>query len=274
MGKGSRAGIDENLSKGGTSSRFTATVLVLIPRSKRQSIKSNIPSGLNHTFVHSIHGFRERLSEEVAVTLLPSSGSDDSRRNLIRSVMAQSPHTHIGMFIPTNSLAGTESLPADVTFEWPLDDSFGQQLIRLYLRAYYSATLERYFELNISIQNHQLQTRESRKSSGDDLRRLERSAARTKSLLDHIRSRLTEEDLQGLLTRPDTFRKALEPPNPTVDPSIDDLPDHCPDCTQPWGDWDDARNGFGYRQIAARVWRCQSCGYVVANPSPDGYHVR
>lgn len=46
------------------------------------------------------------------------------------------------------------------------------------------------------------------------------------------------------------------------------VPDQCSECGFVWGAFQGTRYGYGYEQIAARVWRCTRCGYIVKTYDP------
>lgn len=46
------------------------------------------------------------------------------------------------------------------------------------------------------------------------------------------------------------------------------LPDSCPDCGFVWGEFQGDNYGNGYRVLAARVWQCTRCAYILEVPDP------
>lgn len=50
-------------------------------------------------------------------------------------------------------------------------------------------------------------------------------------------------------------------------------PDECPDCGFVWGAYHGHRYGYGYTQLAARVWRCNRCKCIVRHDDPKSKQV-
>ena len=50
-------------------------------------------------------------------------------------------------------------------------------------------------------------------------------------------------------------------------------PDACPNCGFVWGQFQGHRYGYGCEQIAAHIWTCRRCRYVVKSYDPIDRHV-
>lgn len=245
-------------------SSFTAAVHVVEPLADRRrriaALRAKPPL---RTFADA-DAFDRSVSATVAVAVFSLAVPADRIRPSIVRTLSASPHAHVVLLATEGDEWTDVALPRDRLVEPPLD-GFPDLLTRMYLRAYYSAALERFYSLNLAT----IEGRRRRGADADEVAALEATTERVKAYLQRIRAHLRPEDLYELANREVAYRSLTDPPTGGSDPRLWGLPRSCPKCDLDWTAYHGPKLGTGYERIGAHTWRCARCSHVIVNPDPE-----
>lgn len=218
--------------------------------------------------------FSDALSGNIAVVLLSMALSDDRLlKSASRTVQATS-YTRIGLLAGHEENGKDVRGPHDEIFHQSSDrKTFQNRIKRLYVRAYYDATLQRYYTVNLAAQNRKLGLDEETAADDDQLQKLTDSVELLESHLERFRQYLQPGDIEAILTRSERIESMLTDVKKDHDPTVRGLPRGCPNCGLAWDEWHGPRLEAGYEKIGADTWRCTRCSNVIAGDDPDNYRV-
>lgn len=246
-----------------------ATVFLLAGAETRE-VGSLIPDRIEVRTFTDRSSFRRELGGDVAVAMLsvPAGGADPAT---VRRTICESPHARIGLVATDGAQLLDCETPHDEAVVLPDErEEIPAVVKRLYVRAYYAATVQRYYKVCLSIKNREI----SRRANGQDrLSELQETRNLLESYLQRFRRFLTSADFEAMSSREDRLRSLARAAKNDPDPGALDLPDACPDCGLDWTDWHGRRLRNGYERIGAGTWRCTGCGGVIADNDPDTYQV-
>lgn len=246
-----------------------ATVSCLVPDGERRAtLAEAAPSDVDVRVEAHPASFVEDLSGNVAVALLSTDVDDEALVGLVRETLRASEHAQVVLLESAGEVAD-DAVPRDGTYRTPFGDDFESFLKRMYVRAYYAASLQRLFSLNIAVINQRSVVREGDGDAKAELARLEEAVRLVEEYLELFRRYLQPEDWYELAGREETFRPLFRRGVSRFDPRIWGLPKRCPDCGLEWTVHHGGRLGEGYERIGANTWRCTRCSSVIANPDPE-----
>lgn len=246
-----------------------ATVSCLVPDGERRaSLEAAAPGEVDVTVAATPASFVDGLSGNVAVAVLSTGVDDEALVGLVRETLRVSEHAQI-VLVESDGDHTDEAVPRDGTVHTPFGEAFAPYLKRMYVRAYYAASLQRLFSLNIAVINQRSVVREDGEEARAELERLEESVELVEEYLELFRQYLQPEDWYELTDREETFRPLFRRGVSRFDPRIWGLPRRCPDCDLAWTVHHGGRLGEGYERIGANTWRCTRCSSVIANPDPE-----
>lgn len=242
-------------------------------QSQRERFHDLIPGGIECQCFTTPDTFAEAISRSVAVIVLSLDFDESVYRGLIQQTLSTSSHIQIALLATENHRA-TEPIPNDEVFTPPFDpESVKRDVARLYIRAYYSSTLEAFYGLNIEATTYRMQLEHGAGGDPEQLERLETAANVLESHLKQFRDHLTTEDVRELSARDEGIREFLQTPSARFDPAALGLPSACPECGLNWTENDGSQFGDGFERIAANTWRCTRCSHVISNPGSSNQYV-
>lgn len=213
--------------------------------------------------------FEAGVSGEVAVALLEPAHVDTGLERLVKRTIAVSAHARIAFL---GHEEADPDVPRDADFVAPISgDEFATGVERLYVRAHYAATLDRYYSVSMKIRNAELADRDI--VDDDQLDRLRTVRDRSRAYLRQFRAALDGESLASLKSRSDRLKALVAESKPTPDPNSQGLSAACPNCGLDWTEWYGQRLEKGYQKLGANTWQCRECGETIADPSPNNYKV-
>lgn len=255
------------------SPTFSAEVFLLADRDRRSQIDALIPDKLPVRGFGTVESMVEALTGSVALVVVSARLRDRKLEWVVRRTLGTSEHARVVLVAADGTDLLDREVPYDDDFVVPDErDALESAIKHLYVRAYYSATIERYYDVSLSISNYSVR---QGIDDGDreTLRRLKGNRSRLRSYIEQFREFLDPEDFEEMMQREHRFHDLGESANRDSDPGVFGLPDSCPDCGLDWTTWHDNKRGAGYAQIGASTWRCTRCGHVLADNDPDNYRV-
>ncbi|MFB6151011.1 MAG: hypothetical protein ABEJ40_04315 [Haloarculaceae archaeon] len=250
-----------------------AEVFVLADRDCGSKIESAMPGEVPVRTFSNPGEYVGELSGNVAVALLSVAVSEDRLLRVVKRTITASEHARIALFAQGNVELLECDVPSDETFVTPVDrEEFEETIQRLYVRAYYSVTLDRFYRIALAIRNRELKLSAAEQEEDDRLRRLRDSIELMRAYLVKFRGFLGPDDREAMANREDRL-EALADAAKAGDPAAAGLPSACPDCSIAWDEWHGPRLRNGYKRIGADAWRCTRCGSVMANMDPSGYQI-
>lgn len=257
------------------SPTLRADISLLVPRAdRRATVERLIPDRISVRSFTDPDTFVRELNGNVAVAILSLTVSEECLRAVVRRLVAESEHAQIALLADESIDFLDCEIPHDELFVPPLaSEEFIPLIKRVYIRAYYSVTLERVYQLGLSTQYHEMQVQAGESDDDGRLERLEESTKLTKAYLAEFRRYLQPEDFEALSNRGETLHSIASFEEAGSDPSVHGLPDSCPDCGLDWTRNHGPRFGNGYESIGANAWRCTRCSHVIANPGPENHRV-
>ena len=228
---------------------------------EKARVRNLIPSGIDRTIVSNLESFEVQLSKNSAVVVLSLTFDEAEIRRLIHRALTTSKHIQIALFGRQEATA--ETLPHDAHFHPPFDVNAGQQrMARLYIRAYFSSTLEAFYQLNIQALNHEMRD-PGRAEEGARLERIEKSRALLRRHLGEFTSYLDADDIQDLSLSQGDVAESTTALESRFDPRTLGLPPACPECDLTFEEYHGEDLGDGYEKIAAKTYRCTRCSHVI-----------
>lgn len=247
-----------------------AEVILLADRGQRSAVAPLVPDQLPVQWFRTVDAFLLEVSSNVAVVLVSTQFDDEQIATVVKRTLSTSEHARIALVAADAAELLRCEVPHDESFVLPDEqDSLAEAIKRLYVRAYYSVTTERYYKLSLAIKNSEMQP-----GDGNDgkLEQVKRTHERTKQYLQYFRHFLDQDDFDAMKTREHRYHELLDSKD-GVDPSAFNLPDSCPDCTLDWTTWHGPRLRIGYEQIGANTWRCTRCSHLIADNDPEEYKI-
>lgn len=245
----------------------------LLAGPETREVESLIPDRIPVRTFADRSSFRRELGGNVAVAMLsvPAGGADPAT---VRRTISESPHARIGLVATDGEQLLDCETPHDEAVVVPDErDEVPSIVKRLYVRAYYATTVQRYYKVCLSINNREIGQKGDTAADADRLSELQEIRNLLESYLQQFRQFLTSEDFEAMSSREDRLQSLARAAKNNPDPSALDLPDACPGCGLDWTDWHDRRLRNGYERIGAGTWRCTGCGEVIADTDPDNYRV-
>lgn len=218
--------------------------------------------------------FIEALSGKVAVVVIDATVGDEKLREAIVRAIQESAHARIALFATDGAQLLSCEVPHDEAFVFPEEqETFDSEIKRLYVRSYYSATLERYYKVCLSLRTRKVQLPEKEYETSEELQRLRRAMAVLRSHLKQFRRGLKAEDIEAMSNREGRLESLAKRSKNKSSPDAVGLPDACPKCGLDWTEWHGSRLRNGYERIGANTWRCTKCGTIMADNDPDNYRL-
>lgn len=248
-----------------------AEVYVFAGASWCSKVRTAVPDGISVRTFTDVGTFEDDLTGNVAVALLSCAESADRLTATIRQTVAASPHARVALLATPDTRES--DLPRDAEFVVPVDrEAFVERVKRLYVRAHYAVTLDRYYEVSVAIRNFELRADEAAVND-EQLDRLREVRDRSRRYLRQFREYLDPENLSALKSREDRLEALVADSKPTPDPAARGLPESCPECSFDWTTWHGRGLGTGYRELGSNTWQCTNCGETIADSTPSSYRV-
>ncbi|WP_353633779.1 hypothetical protein ABSL23_11010 [Halobacterium sp. NMX12-1] len=248
-----------------------ANVHVLAGPNWCSKIRTVVPDEITVRTFTDADSFDDALTANVAVALLSCAESTNRLQATVRRTVAASPHAHVGL-LATDETRDAD-VPRDVEFVAPVDrEAFAERVKRLYVRAHYAATLDRYYRVSVTIRNLELRTDEAAVDDAE-LDRLRAVRDRSRRYLRQFRAYLDAESLAALKSRGDRLEALVADARTPPDPAARGLPESCPACSFDWTTWHGRGLGAGYRKLGSDTWQCTNCGETLAGATPSSYRV-
>lgn len=258
----------------GTTLSFDAALFVLDPdETRRRRLDEALPDRIPRRLFEAPRTFDSAVSGNVAVAAIALSIPPERVAISVERTLSVSPHAHVVLLADEEGEVPESEIPRDRIATPPVDREMAELLVRMYLRSYYSAALERFYTLNIASNELERRAERGDGAAADRLASVEEVRSRVKAYLEDIRPYLEPEDLYELSDRGESVRSAATSPDQGSDPSIWGLPAACPNCDLDWTVYHGPNRGNGYERIGANTWRCANCSHVIANPDPSDRHV-
>jgi rubrerythrin len=208
----------------------------------------------------------------VAVTVLDATLPEEKLQEAVARTVSKSAHARIALVATDGAQLLRCEAPHDEAFVFPEEkDTFGSLIKRLYVRSYYSATIERYYKVRFSIRNREIQLSDEEIENDEQIQRLRKAAKVFQSHLELFRNVLKSEDFEAMEDRSDRLESLAANSKNSSSPEAVGLPESCPDCELDWTSWHGTRLRNGYERIGANTWRCTGCGTIIADNDPDNY---
>ena len=244
-----------------------ANIIGLVsPQFQCDQFHERVPSGIECQCFTDPGSVADAISSSVAVIIVSLDYDAAVYRELVQETLTTSSHIQIALLAREDHDI-PKQIPNDEVFTPPFDpESVKEAIARLYIRAYYSSTLEAFYELNIKVTSYRMQLKNG---VADDTERLERLEKATDVLESHVkqfRDYLRPEDVRELWARNNGLREFLQQSAARFDPAVLGLPSACPECGLDWTVQYGSKLGNGFERIAANTWRCTRCSHVIANP--------
>lgn len=253
---------------------FRAQIVLLAPQVTWKSIVHDVvPNRIDVIVVETVDEYAEELSGNVAVSLLPATLPRERLRGLARYSLQRSPHIQLIAYGENVSEGEKEKLPVDDYYSRDSDRDLKAVLKRMYFRAYYSATLARIYQINITLVSRKHATPTAETGDDPEPKKLEDAAELLQSYLTRFRSHLDQRDIEDLRGRNTFVREVNGTSKSRFDPAVWNLPRSCPNCDLDWTVYHGPRLGQGYENIGANTWRCTRCSEVITTPADGGLDV-
>ncbi|MCG1004200.1 MULTISPECIES: hypothetical protein [Halobacterium] len=247
------------------------SVFVLAGASRNASIAAALPDALDVRTFTSAGAFDGAVSGNVAVALLSTAVDDDRLRETVKRTVAASPPARICLLASTSERLRDCEVPRDEEVRTPVaHDKFLALVERLYVRAYYSVTLERFYKIGAAARSRELQVDDPEDARLERLRRAQQVMGES---LSRLRGRLDHEDIDAIKNRQERLADLAADARRGPGPAVRGLPASCPDCSLDWATWHGPRLRDGHQRIGSDAWRCLRCGHVITQDDPDNYTV-
>jgi hypothetical protein len=251
-----------------------AEIILLSDKEWMEAVKPAIPDRITTRTCSSYEQFLSDLSGKVAVAVLDATLAEEKLRKAVARTVSESAHARIALVATDGAQLLRCEAPRDESFVFPEKrDSFDSLIKRLYVRSYYSATIERYYKVRFSIRNREIQLSTEERDADERIQRLENAAKVLQSHLELFRNVLKQEDFEAMQDRPDRLETLAARSKNSSSPEAVGLPESCPKCELDWTSWHGSRLRNGYERIGANTWRCTGCGTIMADNDPDNYRL-
>jgi len=239
-----------------------------------EAIASHVPEALSLQAFTDEAAFQESVSGNFAVGILSTHFGEETLETVMRRTIAESPPARLLVVGTDGGDLLRSGLPSDEEAVLPADeDEFPTLVKRLYLRAYLSATIERYYKVAIAIRNREIQLATSKVESDDRLTRLRKSREQLQSYVDRFRQALAPADIRAMKTRDERLAELAKGAKNGPDPTVIGLPKACPGCRLDWTSWHGKRLANGFTSIGASTWQCTRCGKILSDEDPNNYQI-
>lgn len=216
----------------------------------------------------------EALSGNVALVILSAALSEDLMDRMVREAIVASPHARLCLVASDGAQLLRTEVPHDEAAVAPMSkDEFTDLVKRLYVRAYYDATITRFYKIAFSIKNLTVGPGAENADVDERVPKLESSRDLLQGYLTQFRNYLEPEDLTALKNRDEQLEELAKSSKRGVSPAELGLPDKCPDCALSWTEWHGRGRRDGYEKIGANTWRCTGCGHILADTDQNNYRV-
>lgn len=257
-------------SEDGQSPPRPGVALVDPNRRRREYVTKRIGDRFRLLLFDTPETANESIDRSVAVLLLSMEFENKEIARLVRDAKLASPHVEVAIMAKDSGdlidvdVDHDEELISPVTWE-----EFTTTIDSMIRRAQYSATLQRYFQLTLAANNRRIASSAEDLADDEQYKRLESEIDRLQARLNELTEAMDSGDYESMLHRLNQDETPADSDSPRSDPSMDGLPEECPNCGLGWGIWHGQQLGHGYERIAAFVWRCTDCDYVMANSDPN-----
>lgn len=251
-----------------------AEIFLLSKQGWPDAVELSVPDQLTTRRYTAYEAFLDDLSGKVALTVLDPRLPDEKLRECVVRAIQESPHVRIA-FVATDGaqLLGCEA-PHDDAFVLPEErEALESTIKRLYVRAYYSATLERYYKVCFSLRDREIRLSTEDADGDEELKRLRNAQSVLRSHLRAFRQELRPEDIEAMANREQRLERLAEHSKNDSSPEAVGLPETCPGCGLDWTAWHGTRLRNGYERIGANTWRCANCGIIMADNDPENYRL-
>jgi len=234
--------------------------------------ESSISDRITTRTCSSYEQFLSDLSGKVAVAVFDATLAEEKLREAVARTVNESAHARIALVATDGAQLLRCEVPHDEAFVFPEEtDEFDSLIKRLYVRSYYSATTGRYYKVQFSIRNREIQLSDDERAADERIQRLRKSAEVLQSHLKLFRNVLKPEDFEAMEDRSDRLENLATESKNSSSPEAVGLPESCPKCELDWTSWHGSRLRNGYERIGANTWRCTGCGTIMADNDPDNY---
>jgi len=217
--------------------------------------------------------YLDALAGNVAVAFLAASIPDSKLKAVAKQTIATSEHAQIVLIATDSAQLLRCEVPHDETITIDDRKDLDATIKRLYIRAYYSTTIQQYYKVGLSIQNCEMRQTADGSEQNERHQNLVKTHELLRSFLEQFRSYLTVEDLRAIKRRDSVLRPLMGDVKEGPDPTSLGLPQSCPDCDLDWTVWHGHRLRHGYEKIGANTWSCTACGQILTDGDPDNYRV-
>jgi len=240
----------------------------------QSQVTAAIPEKMPNREFGTVDAYVDALSGQVALAVLSVALPDDRLERVIRETLRASEHARIVLVATDGAQLLRCDVPHDDAFVLPADgESFDAAIEQLYVQAYYSLILDRYYRIGLAIKNHDVTTGHGGESEDGKLEQWQAKRRRLRSYLDQFRQFLGPESFKAIATRGERFDDLVGSAGQRGNPAAIGLPESCPDCGLDWTTWHGSTLGTGHEQIGANTWRCTACGHTLADDDPENYRI-
>lgn len=248
-----------------------AEVFVYASEPCRARVRPLVPDEVTLREFGNADALADAASGNLALVLGSAHCPDSRLEAAVHATLRANQYARVGMIAADGEPLLRCDVPHDDAYVLPGErEALRTGIKHLYIRAYYSVTLERFYEVSLAIENHE---RAPGETDAEQLQTLRESRERFASYLKLFRGFLDAEDFDSIAKREERFDALFESDHRRGNPDIVGLPDACPDCKLDWTGWHGPRLGVGYEQIGANTYRCAACGHTLADNDPDNYQV-
>jgi rRNA maturation protein Nop10 len=246
-----------------------ASVAVLASETWCEKVRGDTPDEITVETYREPPAFEAEVSGEVAVALLEPAHVDAGLERLVKRTIAVSAHARIAFLARGQS---DPDVPRDADIVAPISgEAFATRVERLYVRAHYAATLDRYYSVSMKIRNAELADGDA--VDDDQLDRLRTVRNRSRAYLRQFRAGLDGESLASLKSRNERLQNLVAESKSAPEPRSHGLSETCPNCGLDWTEWYGQRLEKGFQKLGANTWQCRECGETIASASPSNYKV-
>lgn len=251
-----------------------AELFVLGDREYRSRISAVTPDKISNEEFASAEAYVDALSGRVALAVVSVERPDEQLEWIVRQTLRASEHARIVLTASDGAALLRCEVPHDESFVLPEErDALEAAIKELYVRAYYSVTLDRYYKIGLAIKTHGEATDPGDRIDEETLGQWREKRMRLRSYLEQFRAFLGPDSFKAIASRGDRFDALVGSADREGNPSAIGLPDSCPDCRLDWTTWHGTQLGTGHEQIGANTWRCTRCGHTLADDDPENYRI-
>ncbi|WP_181686884.1 hypothetical protein [Halorhabdus salina] len=242
-------------------------------QARRRSIHKAIPDSISVRTFEDADTLTEELGGNVAVVLLSMRRSEDELLTASLSTVQETKYARVGLLTGDRDRIRETPIPHDEIFYKSTDrKTFRNRLKRLYVQAYYEASVQRYYTVSIARQNR-LAKLDDQHEDDERLRKLTDSRELMESHLQYFKQYLQPGDIEAIRDRRESIERMINDLFRDDELSVAGLPKKCSNCGLAWDTWHGSDLESGYKKIGADTWRCSGCGTVIGGNDPDNYRV-